>query len=336
MPIGTGRRATAAGSASRSRSAGRAVQAPSAQAPSTSGRSRQSTIGASCGLLPARLSLAGALSGRIEGATSQMPHVKLRDGAELYYEKHGNGPPLFLVPGLGGDGRWWGDNVAKLAEQFTVVVHDHRGTGRSTLSRIAYSVAQMADDALQLIDGAGLRQGPLVRPFHRRRDGPGAGDRASGADRPAGAERDLGQDRRLLPPPVRGAGAGAEGAGAGGLPEGERAGAQFAVLGPRPRCRACGDGGQGERDHPGARRSCCRASPRSWRTTGATSCRRCAHATLAICRPRRHGDAALFHRGTGTLDPRRAGLCAAGRRALLSERAWRRISACNDAFLLES
>jgi aminoacrylate hydrolase len=84
-----------------------------------------------------------------------MPHLKLRDGAELYYETHGSGPPLFLVPGLGGDGRFWGDNVAALAEQFTVVVHDHRGTGRSTLSKIAYSVEQMADDALQLIDGLG-------------------------------------------------------------------------------------------------------------------------------------------------------------------------------------
>jgi aminoacrylate hydrolase len=85
-----------------------------------------------------------------------MSHLKLRDGAELYYETHGSGPPLFLVPGLGGDGRFWGDNVAALAEQFTVVVHDHRGTGRSTLSRIQYSVAQMADDALQLIDALGF------------------------------------------------------------------------------------------------------------------------------------------------------------------------------------
>lgn len=85
-----------------------------------------------------------------------MPLLKLRDGAELYYETHGNGPPLFLVPGLGGDGRFWGDNVAALAEHFTVVVHDHRGTARSTLSRIDYSVAQMADDALQLIDGLGF------------------------------------------------------------------------------------------------------------------------------------------------------------------------------------
>ncbi|CAN5763969.1 alpha/beta hydrolase [soil metagenome] len=85
-----------------------------------------------------------------------MPHIKLADGAELYYETHGKGPPLFLVAGLGGDGRFWGDNVAALARQFTVVVHDHRGTARSTLSPITYSVAQMANDALQLIDALGL------------------------------------------------------------------------------------------------------------------------------------------------------------------------------------
>ena len=85
-----------------------------------------------------------------------MPHLKLRDGSELYYDKQGNGPPLFLVPGLGGDGRWWAPNVPELAKKFTVVVHDHRGTGRSTLSKIKYTVDQMADDALQLIDGLGF------------------------------------------------------------------------------------------------------------------------------------------------------------------------------------
>ena len=64
-----------------------------------------------------------------------MPLFKLRDGAELYYERNGSGPPLFLVAGLGGDGRFWGANVDDLARNFTVVVHDHRGTARSTLSR---------------------------------------------------------------------------------------------------------------------------------------------------------------------------------------------------------
>src|SRR5262245_21797820 len=85
-----------------------------------------------------------------------MPHFPLRDGAHLHYEKHGDGPPLFLVPGLGGDSRFWAAHVDELARHFTVVLHDHRGTGRSTLSRIDYSVVQMADDALQLIDGLGF------------------------------------------------------------------------------------------------------------------------------------------------------------------------------------
>ena len=84
-----------------------------------------------------------------------MAKFKLRDGAELYYEKTGSGPPLFLVAGLGGDGRFWSSHVAELAKQFTVVVHDHRGTGRSTLSKMTYSVGQMADDARQLIEGLG-------------------------------------------------------------------------------------------------------------------------------------------------------------------------------------
>lgn len=87
-----------------------------------------------------------------------MATIKLRDGAELYYEKVGQGPPLFLVPGLGGDGRFWANNVPELARHFTVVVHDHRGTARSSLAKIRYSVGQMADDALQLIDALGFEK----------------------------------------------------------------------------------------------------------------------------------------------------------------------------------
>jgi aminoacrylate hydrolase len=35
-------------------------------------------------------------------------------------------------------------------------VHDHRGAGRSTHSRITYSVEQMADDTLRLMDALGI------------------------------------------------------------------------------------------------------------------------------------------------------------------------------------
>jgi pimeloyl-ACP methyl ester carboxylesterase len=140
-----------------------------------------------------------------------MPHVKLRDGAELYYESRGEGPPLFLVPGLGGDGRFWDANIAGLAKHFTVVVHDHRGTARSTLSKITYSVAQMADE-LQLIDALGYDKvhwcghstggamGQVLAIEHPDRiDRHGAG--ATWAN------------RCLLPPPVRGPRTDAEGAG---------------------------------------------------------------------------------------------------------------------------
>src|SRR6478735_845026 len=151
MPIGVGSSGAGRGIAAERTAGPCCAQAPSSVASAIAIDKRRILR------FPLRTDFSDAsLTGPPRGATSQMPHVKLRDGAELYYEKHGSGPPLLLVPGLGGDGRWWGENVAKLAVHFTVVVHDHRGTGRSTLSRIDYSVGQMADDALQLIDALGF------------------------------------------------------------------------------------------------------------------------------------------------------------------------------------
>jgi aminoacrylate hydrolase len=85
-----------------------------------------------------------------------MPHANLRDGATLYFETHGSGPPLMLVTGLGGVATFWEPHVEAFARHFTVILHDHRGCGRSALSRIDYSVEQMADDALQLMDALGI------------------------------------------------------------------------------------------------------------------------------------------------------------------------------------
>jgi len=54
-----------------------------------------------------------------------MPHITLRDGATLYYETHGGGPPLMLVSGLGGVAAFWQQHVEAFARHFTVVLHDH-------------------------------------------------------------------------------------------------------------------------------------------------------------------------------------------------------------------
>jgi aminoacrylate hydrolase len=84
-----------------------------------------------------------------------MPSVSIGD-ADIYYEEAGQGPPLLLVPGLSGVGSFWAPQVRELSRDFRVVVHDHRGAGRSTHSRIRYSVEQMAADVIGLMDALGL------------------------------------------------------------------------------------------------------------------------------------------------------------------------------------
>lgn len=91
-----------------------------------------------------------------------MPLLTLTDGDQLYYETHGKGPPLALVSGLGGTLSFWTPNVKALAKQFRVILHDHRGTGRSGRRLIQFSVEQMADDLLQLLDHLKVKQADLI------------------------------------------------------------------------------------------------------------------------------------------------------------------------------
>jgi len=84
------------------------------------------------------------------------------NGVNIHYETHGSGPPLLLVPGLGGVATFWQRHVPAFARDFTVVLHDHRGCGRSGPSDVAYSVGQMADDVLQLMDALGIRRAALA------------------------------------------------------------------------------------------------------------------------------------------------------------------------------
>ena len=53
------------------------------------------------------------------------------DGARLWYEATGRGYPLVLLHAGIADARMWDDQVATLAERYTVVRYDARGFGRS-------------------------------------------------------------------------------------------------------------------------------------------------------------------------------------------------------------
>ncbi len=90
-----------------------------------------------------------------------MPKVSVA-GAEIYYETHGRGAPVLLVPGLGGVGSYWNPNIPAFARNYQVVVHDHRGTGQSSRSLIRYSVDQMTNDLLGVMDHLRIEKAHLV------------------------------------------------------------------------------------------------------------------------------------------------------------------------------
>jgi pimeloyl-ACP methyl ester carboxylesterase len=53
-------------------------------------------------------------------------------GAEIAYDRVGDGPPLVFVHGAAEDGRVWQPQLAGLADELTVVAWDEPGAGRSS------------------------------------------------------------------------------------------------------------------------------------------------------------------------------------------------------------
>jgi 3-oxoadipate enol-lactonase len=82
--------------------------------------------------------------------------VARRGDTELYWESTGAGAPVLLVMGLGMTATGWWRTVPVLAEAgLRVLAFDNRGVGRSGRPPGPYSVAQMADDAVAVLDAAG-------------------------------------------------------------------------------------------------------------------------------------------------------------------------------------
>lgn len=74
----------------------------------------------------------------------------------IAWERHGAGPPLLLVHGLG-YARWgWEPVLPALAERFEVVLFDNRGIGESDAPPGPYTVAELAADAVGVLDEAGV------------------------------------------------------------------------------------------------------------------------------------------------------------------------------------
>jgi pimeloyl-ACP methyl ester carboxylesterase len=81
---------------------------------------------------------------------------------KIAWESHGTGAPVLLVQGLG-YARWgWDPVVPGLAEHFRVLTFDNRGIGESDKPAGPYTAREMAEDALQVLDEAGLERAHVV------------------------------------------------------------------------------------------------------------------------------------------------------------------------------
>jgi 3-oxoadipate enol-lactonase len=78
-------------------------------------------------------------------------------GAGLYWERSGRGEPLLLIQGMSGTHLTWGRPFLSLLEpDFDCVVFDNRGIGNSDEVSDPFTIAELAEDALRVMDAAGL------------------------------------------------------------------------------------------------------------------------------------------------------------------------------------
>ncbi|MFO1090766.1 MAG: alpha/beta hydrolase [Hyphomicrobiales bacterium] len=91
-----------------------------------------------------------------------MAFVTAADGCRVHFTDEGQGLPVLMIPGLGGDGAFWRPLVERLAPSFRVLTMDHRGAGRSDRPAGAYEIPQIARDAVAVLDAAGIEKAVIV------------------------------------------------------------------------------------------------------------------------------------------------------------------------------
>ena len=87
-----------------------------------------------------------------------MPQFQV-PGADLHYDKSGEGPPLVFVAGGQGSGVVYAAAAEQLKDRFTVVTYDRRGFSGSTLKGPLDDDRRLetdAQDVARLVDHVGL------------------------------------------------------------------------------------------------------------------------------------------------------------------------------------
>ena len=81
-----------------------------------------------------------------------MAFIMTNDNVKIYYEVHGSGKPLFMLPGWTCSTRFWKHNVDELSKHFMVILMDMRGHGESEKVMHSHRISRYAMDVKNLLD----------------------------------------------------------------------------------------------------------------------------------------------------------------------------------------
>ena len=96
------------------------------------------------------------------GRSAALRHVDV-NGTRIAYSVHGSGPPLVLIMGYRLSSLAWPlDFIEALAERFTVVLFDNRGTGASDKPTKGYEISNMARDVRGLLDHLAIARANIL------------------------------------------------------------------------------------------------------------------------------------------------------------------------------
>jgi pimeloyl-ACP methyl ester carboxylesterase len=81
-----------------------------------------------------------------------------RGHTQIFWDEQGSGEPLLLVMGHGFPRQMWARHLPALTQRFRVITFDNRGVGQTATTASQWTLADMADDALAVLDAAGVTQ----------------------------------------------------------------------------------------------------------------------------------------------------------------------------------
>jgi len=90
-----------------------------------------------------------------------MPFLQLR-GVSLHYTVTGRGAPLVLIGGLGMPLQGWALQVKSLSRIFQLIRFDNRGCGASSIPHQSFSIQDMANDVIALLDHLNLENAHIL------------------------------------------------------------------------------------------------------------------------------------------------------------------------------